>query len=319
VALATPPAADAAGKPSDAKAHADRARRLYDLRLYDKAIEEFEAAYRDSGDPAYLYNLGQSHRLAGHTEQAIRNYELYLEKVPQAPNRPDIEKRIAELKPAAAPAPAEPPPAAPPPPAPPVAAPSPPVAVVASPTAAGAVAVDDHRHDGLFLRALLGPSYAEVKANDTDETTLLGTGAGGTFAGGWTFKERWAVFGEVGGTAIPDPKATIKDASATVDGKVNLVTVGAGLAYFLMPANVYFSGTLGATQAQFTIKGNSYRSHWGPAVNLVAGKEWWISRDLGFGAALMLHRSAQKDPTGDGTHATWTSTAVVIAASATYN
>ncbi len=318
VALLAPLPAGAADKASDAKAHADRARRLYDLRLYDKASEEFEAAYRDSGDAAYLYNLAQSHRLAGHNDQAIRNYELYLEKVPQAPNRPDIEKRIAELKAAAPP----PPPVVTPPQTPPPTpqTPPPPVVVVAAPPVQPMPAPDQHRHDRLFVRALIGPSYSEMKTNDTSELALSGTAFGGALAVGWSLTDRWVAFAEVTGTVIPDPKATIKGGTVKADGRVNLTVLGGGVAYYLVPANVYFSGTVGGTQAQFTVDGKKYRTHWGVGANIAVGKEWWLTRDLGLGAALMIHRSQQKDAGGGpGVHATWTTTAVIIAASATYN
>src|SRR5262245_30454652 len=68
-----------------ATVHAEKGQRYYDLQRYDDAIREFEAAYEAGGDASVLYNLAQSHRLAGHTADAIRFYELYLNRVPDAP------------------------------------------------------------------------------------------------------------------------------------------------------------------------------------------------------------------------------------------
>ena len=70
----------------------------YDLGRYDDAIKEFEAAYQLKNDPAFLYNLAQSYRLAGNEERALHFYETYLRYVPKAPNRAEIEDRITALE-----------------------------------------------------------------------------------------------------------------------------------------------------------------------------------------------------------------------------
>jgi len=109
-----------------AREHYERGTKFYDIGRYDDAIHEFEAAYEAKSDPAFIYNLAQSHRLAGHNVEALRLYRNYLRYVPRAPNRADIENRIGELEkltadhPAASPAA---PPASPEPPA--VVAPAP--------------------------------------------------------------------------------------------------------------------------------------------------------------------------------------------------
>ena len=81
-----------------AKDHWERGTKFYDIGKYDDAIKEFEAAYEAKSDPAFLYNLAQSHRLAGHTNEALRLYRTYLRYVPKAANRGDIEDRIKELE-----------------------------------------------------------------------------------------------------------------------------------------------------------------------------------------------------------------------------
>jgi tetratricopeptide (TPR) repeat protein len=81
-----------------ARDHWERGTKFYDLGKYDDAIREFEAAYQAKGDPAFLYNLAQSHRLAGHPSDSLRFYRTYLRYVPKAANRGDIEDRIKELE-----------------------------------------------------------------------------------------------------------------------------------------------------------------------------------------------------------------------------
>lgn len=99
--------------PAAAREHYDRGTKFYDIGRYDDAIREFEAAYQAKADPAFIFNLAQAHRLAGHNQEAIRLYRTYLRYVPNPPNREDIESKIAALEKAAADrsAPSTPPPA----------------------------------------------------------------------------------------------------------------------------------------------------------------------------------------------------------------
>jgi tetratricopeptide (TPR) repeat protein len=95
LAAAAPAAAQDAAA---AREHYQKGTTFYDLGRYDDAIKEFEAAYQIKNDPALLYNLAQSHRLAGHDEQALHFYRTYLRRVPNAKNRTEIEGRIAALE-----------------------------------------------------------------------------------------------------------------------------------------------------------------------------------------------------------------------------
>jgi tetratricopeptide (TPR) repeat protein len=88
----------AAQDAASAREHYQKGTTFYDLGRYDDAIKEFEAAYQIKNDPALLYNLAQSHRLAGNAEQALHFYRTYLRRVPNAKNRTEIEGRIAALE-----------------------------------------------------------------------------------------------------------------------------------------------------------------------------------------------------------------------------
>jgi tetratricopeptide (TPR) repeat protein len=81
-----------------AKEHYQKGTSYYDLGRYADAITEFEAAYQIKNDPALLYNLAQSHRLAGNSERALHFYRTYLRYAPKAPNRAEIESRISQLE-----------------------------------------------------------------------------------------------------------------------------------------------------------------------------------------------------------------------------
>ena len=122
----------------EVKLHYQRATRAYDLQKYQEAIEEYQKAYEISGDPPMLYNIGQAYRLADQPSEAVRYYRRFLQRMPNARNREDVERKIADQeklieerrKAAAAVAPPPPPPPAKSPPIvevkPPPAVPPPP-------------------------------------------------------------------------------------------------------------------------------------------------------------------------------------------------
>ncbi len=81
-----------------AKEHFQKGSTAFALGAYDEAIAEYSAAYRAKDDPALLYNIAQAHRLAGHAADALRFYKMYLTLLPRAPNREEVEAKIAELQ-----------------------------------------------------------------------------------------------------------------------------------------------------------------------------------------------------------------------------
>src|SRR2546423_2920568 len=79
-----------------ARDHYVKGTKAFDLGLYEDAIREYMLAYQAKDDPALLYNIGQAHRLAGHAPDALRFYRIYLTKLPNTPNRTDVENKIGE-------------------------------------------------------------------------------------------------------------------------------------------------------------------------------------------------------------------------------
>ena len=71
----------------------DAARAAYEARDYDTAIELFERALEDTGDPNYLFNIGRVHEEAGRLEPAVAFYERFLDQPGVA-----LEARAATLE-----------------------------------------------------------------------------------------------------------------------------------------------------------------------------------------------------------------------------
>jgi tetratricopeptide (TPR) repeat protein len=81
-----------------ARDHYKRGTKAYDLGRYLEAAREYETAYEIKDDPALLYNIAQAYRLGGDHANALRSYRSFLRRLPNAPNRPDVETKIAELQ-----------------------------------------------------------------------------------------------------------------------------------------------------------------------------------------------------------------------------
>lgn len=72
--------------------------RQFDLGDFKSALAAFKKAYLAHEDSAYLYNIAQCQRQLGDKADALRSYRVFLLKEPSSPERPQIEKIIAELQ-----------------------------------------------------------------------------------------------------------------------------------------------------------------------------------------------------------------------------
>jgi tetratricopeptide (TPR) repeat protein len=134
---AQPPPAEGAGSAASAapgaspvdqaRAHYKQGLAHFNLDEWKQAVEEFKTAYRLYPDPTFLYNIALCHRKLGEHAEALSFYKKYLRERPDAKNREEVSRRIAELEPIVAaeaktqPKPVtspEPPPANPPAPGP---------------------------------------------------------------------------------------------------------------------------------------------------------------------------------------------------------
>jgi hypothetical protein len=97
-ALLCAPAVAAADAKQAAKAFYEEGLKQYNLSHFEKALSSFESAYQSMPDAVFLFNIGQCHRLMGHTQEALHSYRAYLREAPGAPNRAEVERLRAELE-----------------------------------------------------------------------------------------------------------------------------------------------------------------------------------------------------------------------------
>jgi hypothetical protein len=180
-----------------------------------------------------------------------------------------------------------------------------------------------HLHDGFYMRLTMGPGYLNAKYNvGGQDATISGGGMAMAFAFGGSVTPNLVIYGEFMGTVAMDPKLERGETSQNTGFDVNLFGIGPGVAYYLEPMNMYFSGTLAFSQvtASSSSSGSSNDTadltNMGIGGSFMVGKEWWVSHDWGLGIAGMLHLASMKMKIVDST---MTAAAFSILFSATYN
>lgn len=91
-------AARTASAAQDPKQMFETATAEFNLGHYEKAAAMYEEIYKVTLEPVLLYNIAQAHRLGGDFDKAVFFYKGYLRAQPQAKNRGEVQKRIAELE-----------------------------------------------------------------------------------------------------------------------------------------------------------------------------------------------------------------------------
>lgn len=81
-----------------ARTHFRTGMRYFDLSRFDEAASEFERVYELTEQHELLYNIARSHEAAGHLERAVEVYELFVQRVPDAPNVTAIRAHATELR-----------------------------------------------------------------------------------------------------------------------------------------------------------------------------------------------------------------------------
>jgi tetratricopeptide (TPR) repeat protein len=102
LALAALLAGSAGADTAEARKHYDRGMRAYNLQDFKGALTEFQRAYVEMPDAAFLFNIAQAQRQLSEYEAASKSYHLYLASAPDAPNRDQVLKLIEQADHAAA-------------------------------------------------------------------------------------------------------------------------------------------------------------------------------------------------------------------------
>ena len=78
--------------------YARRGQALYEEKRYEEAAAEFKKAFESHEDPSLLYQIALCYIGTHETQKAIASLHGYLRRLPNAPNRNEVESRISELQ-----------------------------------------------------------------------------------------------------------------------------------------------------------------------------------------------------------------------------
>lgn len=82
----------------EARSLFEAGRSAFTAGRFDDALGHFQRAYELSGRAVLLFNIGQSLDRLRRDEETLDTFERYLEAVPDAPNRPQVEARVEILR-----------------------------------------------------------------------------------------------------------------------------------------------------------------------------------------------------------------------------
>ena len=175
-------------------------------------------------------------------------------------------------------------------------------------------------HDGGFmLRMTLGGGGGGTTiSDDFNELEFSGGQGEFTIAIGGVVTENLAIHGTLFGFSMVDPEVKINGTSlGEANGSMTMSAVGAGLTWWVMPANFYLSGSAGFGTLTADPDGTSSEtSDTGFAMELALGKEWFVSESwgLGVGGGFSWHTI----PDGDIPE-NWSGVSLSLRFTATYN
>lgn len=158
------------------------------------------------------------------------------------------------------------------------------------------------RHLGVQLRTLLGVAVLHAQQEvGSEQTEIDGIGPAFEFALGAMVGEQLALNMDI--VLAHSPAAEHGVLEETV---FTALHAGAGITYWFMPANFYLGASIGA--ARSSVEGKPVRvgievpasdpSEVGIGAHVAFGKQFWLTRRIGLGAALSLLSSIAPNPIG---------------------
>jgi hypothetical protein len=179
-------------------------------------------------------------------------------------------------------------------------------------------------HDGFFMRLSLGGGSGSANIEEAGNKAKFSGGAGDmNLAFGGMVSKNLALHGTMWGWGVQDPDADITLAgigsgSGSLNGFLAMSAIGPGVTYYLMPANMYLSGSLGigSLSGSDEVEGSTDT---GFALDATVGKEWWVGPNWGLGLAGDFTYLSAKDKDLVGSSESWSVTGFGLRFSATFN
>jgi len=152
-----------------------------------------------------------------------------------------------------------------------------------------------HPRDGFFASMSFGAYYESINddiiGGEYSNMQMKGYGGGANIKLGAAITENFILHGTIF-TRTSGSMNVVADGTpiGTIMGENDIDTrmFGLGVTYYIMPANIFLSGSIGLNNFELTDNEVVTTTPMGPGLYLELGKEWWISKnwDLGFNISL---------------------------------
>jgi len=148
------------------------------------------------------------------------------------------------------------------------------------------------RHTGFYLSMSVGPTFGGISYSvkgSPGQIEFSGTGAQFDLKIGGAVKENLILHASMITTSISGAKVNQAGRlSENVSISENML-IGGGLTYYVMPSNIFLSGSAG--MGYYNIidtkeSDNNIKTDNGFSMQLKVGKEWWVGKKWGLGVAL---------------------------------
>lgn len=174
-----------------------------------------------------------------------------------------------------------------------------------------------HEHDGFYLSMALGPAFSAINYRYTGpagspgstgsirtaSAVFNGNGAEFDLKIGGAVMENLIIHGTIISTAVvgPDVRSNGRHAKTRNDFGISETMIGGGATYYLMPLNMFGSASAGIGHYTVSQGNSSINTDRGFAMQLKIGKEWWISKNWGFGIGLTYGKTTLTNRNGSHT------------------
>jgi hypothetical protein len=136
------------------------------------------------------------------------------------------------------------------------------------------------------MRLTVGPSYSTLKRPDY---RWHGFGIGMGLAMGASVVQNFALHVDFQTTLLPHPTQYAYGQETSSHTDIVYESMGVGATVYSMPANLYFSGSVGVGVLVFEAdNGQSKDTSAGLTLSGLLGKEWWTGADWGVGVAAQV-------------------------------
>ncbi len=167
-----------------------------------------------------------------------------------------------------------------------------------------------HDPGHFFMRLSGGFGFSGAAFDDAAETTLSGAGGMLSFAFGATVARNIALNVDLFGLSMVEPnvEANGRDLGEADGTRATIGGIGIGATFYVMPANIYFAGSVGVGVGTLEFRGRvgniiieaEEDTEAGLALNFMVGKEWWVSRRWGLGLAAQAIVASLETDEGTG-------------------